>query len=114
MMLMCGRWATLTGQPKDKVLVQQAKCLLAEELELIGSVSPEIWEEVSSNFVQQGITPFSAAQFLVRQAREMSQEADCQSGELYHVLKVRILTPSLSLNNETILAAMLSINPFPT
>lgn len=84
------RWAGLTGQPKEEVLVQQAKQLLAEELELIGSVGVEIWEEVNCMFMQQGMSPPAAAQFFVRQAVEASQDATCQSNA-FHTLKVRDL-----------------------
>ena len=99
--MLCGRWATLTAQPKDEVLLQQAKSLLAEELELIGSVAVEIWDEINCTFMEQGISSFSAAHFFILQAVDVSKEADSHPGEMYDILKVRRLKQLLIYMHKT-------------
>ena len=69
----------MTALSKDDVIVQQARSILQQWRELVGSGMPQMmWAEIDRLFQQHKVQPWTVAQFFVHQATGIESGTSCE------------------------------------
>ena len=80
----------MTGQPKDPIILQQAKCLLEQwQADLSASgIRSEVWGSIDELFARHDVLPWTAAQFFVHQVEGLSSDLATHTIDQCCMLKV--------------------------
>ena len=84
------RWSEVTGQPKDPIILQQAKCLLEQwqaDLNRSG-IRSKVWGCIDELFARHRVLPWTAAQFFVHQVEGLSSDPATHTSDQCRMLKV--------------------------